>query len=346
MPPLRGRKGRGLKGERRKMCGIGGFKRFGAELPNKGQVSAMLYKLSRRGLGATGVAIQHKNGAIYVHKEDCPAWKFTASDEYDNFMKKYLNENVLHILCHTRQPTKGTVLDMNNNHPCFIGKTAIVHNGMIHNDDQLFRETKLPRCGEVDSDIIRALLDDAGLGKKGIAALGKMRGQAAIAAISTYPTERGKLLLVRSGNPIVLASTKQMLVWASEKDAIHLAMRPYVERFGIVFQPNRPDLGFINMADKSAWLIGEGGLEWRDGFDLQSGYTAPNYNCNNDYDTRVKARFYAGRLPAFVICGNPECKITNKIPEAIKDEPLWKLKCAKCRKPLAGLEEVEEVASS
>ena len=63
------------------------------------------------------------------------------------------------ILGHCRFPTKGSPEKNQNNHPIVSGNTIGVHNGVIDNDDFLFQSYNLPRQGEVDTEIIFALVD-------------------------------------------------------------------------------------------------------------------------------------------------------------------------------------------
>jgi hypothetical protein len=85
--------------------------------------------------------------------------------------------------------------------------------------------------------------------------MNRFSGSAAFAAVS--PEFPGKLLLGRSGNPIVLCGTSDQLIWSSEKDAIYRAVRPYVKKFGIPMRDTRAsDVSFIPMNNDSVYLIG------------------------------------------------------------------------------------------
>lgn len=323
------------------MCGIAGFKRFGKALITPSHVNIMLTGIEKRGNHATGISIQNKSGKIFTMKDDEPGWKFIATKKFEEFILEHLNEDTDTVILHARAATKGSPRNMDNNHPLTLGKVSVVHNGMIWNDDELFKKTSLPRNGEVDSDIIRAILDDADLTKKGVEALNMMRGSAAIAAISEG--QPGKLLLARSGNPIVTACTKDMFVWASEKRFIHAAMRPVIDRFGMLFQVNIPEVAFNTMQDHSAWLIGEKGLEWHSKFEMCQHYTAPRYDMQGTYK-RNRDKWYTEMLPEVMVCPNKKCAKPVTIPESYRQDPAWKLQCPTCKSPLASME--EEVAAS
>src|SRR5579859_3020665 len=222
-------------------CGIAGIRRFGPEPIRESQLRILMCALEHRGISASGIALV-KGAEINVYKADVPAWEFVKSDGWRAFIGEYLTKDTEMALLHDRAATQGDPDKMENNHPVYSGVTAVTHNGMISNDFGLFNSLKLERKAEVDTDIIRALLDRDGLTRKGIESLNRMMGSAAIACASTkFP---GKLLLARSGSPLVVASVGEQMIWASEKGAIHAASRPFFQRWGIHFQANRSDAGF------------------------------------------------------------------------------------------------------
>src|SRR5271157_299750 len=196
----------------------------------------MLGGLMTRGTHATGISLQQPDGSIFTLKNDVNAMKLMAGEEWEPFLDKYLPEARICLL-HTRLATQGDPKDNQNNHPLTQGVSAVVHNGVIGNDGELFTRLGLERKAEVDSDIIRAILDAHGLSKTALAVLEGMTGGAAIAAISA--AEPGRLLLARSGNPIVKAMRGNTFMWASEKRFLHACARPYFEWKGMWFQNNQ-----------------------------------------------------------------------------------------------------------
>ena len=271
------------------MCGICGIRRFGKEPITVEQIKAMLMQLESRGNDATGVAVQ-TGDQIHVLKKDAPAWSFVASKDFESFIEEHLTPETHQIIGHTRWATQGDPAKLINNHPLYAGNCAVVHNGTINNDDSLFREMKLKRECETDSDIIRAIADAEGISKKTIRQLETMRGSCAAAIISAQDPEH--LLLLRSGSPLVIASTPEQLMWASTKEALHLASRKYIKRFGLWQQYNRSDLVFATVHPDTALLFGPQGLEWHQQFrSLYYNYVKPAYDIHN-VDRRVgrKAR--------------------------------------------------------
>ena len=104
-----------------------------------------------------------------------------------------LEPDTVQVLVHTRAATKGSPRQNVNNHPMYAGSAAVVHNGVISNDDELFKTLKLDRKAETDSDILRAIVDEHGITPEGIEVLGKVKGSAAIACLS--PDFPNKMLI-------------------------------------------------------------------------------------------------------------------------------------------------------
>lgn len=227
-------------------------------------MDTLLIGLEQRGNDATGIAIMREdNDMLWVLKDDSPAYKFVSNKTYIDFMEEHL-PHARTIILHTRFASVGSPRENKNNHPMFKGRVALVHNGGINNHAELFKEMKLDRAADTDSDILRAILDEEGFTKKAIRTLNRCNGPAAIAAL--HPDMPKHLLLGRSGSPLVCAKYGDLLVWASDKHYIHKAMRPWKDWLKLSFQEQKVDIAFLTMANDSAWLFGPDGLEWHDRF--------------------------------------------------------------------------------
>lgn len=233
--------------------------KWGNKPINEEQVSILLVDNEHRGNDASGIVIQQKNGTLDILKKDSPAWLFVSSHSYKEFIEQKLKEDSRSVLLHARGASQGNPRDNNNNHPMYAGCAAIIHNGVIKNDDELFNTLKLERKSDTDSDILRAIIDKHGITKEAIKEIGKGIGSGAIAAV--HPKFPDKLLLIRSGNPLTLASNEDFFFFASEKATLHKATRPFVQRMGIWFQAQKPDVDFSVMNDHTGWIIGPKGLE-------------------------------------------------------------------------------------
>lgn len=328
------------------ICGLGGCRRFGDEPITRHHIEALLIALEHRGAHASGIGYATMEGEehhVGWLKDDEPAWKFVNDKENQAWMDEMLAKNPYAVLVHTRAATQGSPRENKNNHPLTVGASVVVHNGMISNDDTLFKTMNLDRAAETDSDIIRAILDKHGITKEGIRQLNRMSGSAAISVVhKDFPN---KLLLARSGNPLVYAITDSgLMFWASEKQAIHHAQRQWEEKYGIWVQSNRVDLKWCTMPDNTAYILGENGLEWHDAFKVAYSYTPPRYRVYDSYYEKNKAwdeqnkkiaaeKSYTQKgmnSPTWAAC--PECEWAGPIPEKLQKKNLWDLVCGSEKK--------------
>lgn len=323
------------------MCGICGVRRFGPTPITETQITTLLVANEKRGNHATGLVLQQASGDLHYFKNDVPAWQFVHRKDYEDFLQEHLHEDTLAFLGHTRFATQGHQRDNKNNHPICAGKTAVVHNGMISNDDSMFKDLKLERKCETDSDIIRAVLDEHGFTRKAMDIMNRLSGSAAFAAVS--PDFPGKLILGRSGNPIVLCGTKDQLIWSSEKDAIYRAVRPYHKRFGFVMRDTRAsDVSFIPMNNDSVYCIGQpedhergweaDWIQWHQqlhiAYGAWQGSTYSRERLTNAY-RGVRTRIYGDTAVDVVQCPNGACGAFIPLGKTdVKELKRWK--CKEC----------------
>lgn len=338
------------------MCGIAGLKRMGkdSEPINIVQVQTLLMKIQHRGGDASGIAIQREDGTVVVYKAPTIAWKFLAEEETRKFLEEQL-PGAMTVLLHTRLATLGEPRFNENNHPVFAGKVAVTHNGMIQNHWDLFRDMKLERKAKVDTDVIRAILDEHGLTREGIKQLGRMRGSAAIAAVS--PEQPDVLLLSRVGSPLVMGmlENSSQLIWASEKEAIHAASRQWVKKWGMSFKANRADLKINTVEKEAAMIITGEGCKWYATYEGNGVRSQVVYNIHRDWErkqlerrreenkeTVEEAKKQQGAEaeaeerkgnPDFVICQHCHGTVVLDTKE-LHEAALWEIECGHCRKLL------------
>lgn len=124
----------------------------------------LLVESQTRGSDATGVAFVSEK-SIAVLKNNVGAKDFLADDAFNAACKEYIKlDGMISIIGHCRMKTKGTETDRHNNHPIVTDNAVGVHNGIISNDEKLFKQfqkkhTTFERKGEVDSEIIFRLID-------------------------------------------------------------------------------------------------------------------------------------------------------------------------------------------
>ena len=250
------------------MCGIAGIRKMDADgniRPE--QLKLLALSLEYRGKDATGFALQKASGEVLVHKAANSARVFVDLPATREFLASHLSPDIVTALVHTRAKTQGTPYKNENNHPMHSGTSAVVHNGHVWNDDELFAASGLERKAETDSDIIRAIFDRDGLTEAALEPLREMTGSVASAII--HPDFPGQVMLLRSSNPLVVAGTDSQLIWASDMASVYKTAPEWVTRWGIPMQL-RSKLGVLPMPDDTAWMIGAEGKEWHREFKLSS----------------------------------------------------------------------------
>jgi hypothetical protein len=149
------------------MCGIFGIVNYSPKLGSDkakayGELTKALIKNSQiRGRDASGICLI-SNDAARVYKDDIEGSSMIGRSKFLNIIKESNFKNGMRSLIgHTRAQTKGPHIYNVNNHPIVANKVIGVHNGMIANDDLLFRTYKhvISREGLVDSEIIFRLID-------------------------------------------------------------------------------------------------------------------------------------------------------------------------------------------
>jgi asparagine synthetase B (glutamine-hydrolysing) len=214
------------------MCGITGYVCFKDEVPERvtDMFTEMLVGIRSRGKDATGIAyLTTDSGGIVelcVDKEPVEAGEYIKKPGFISMLNAAPNV----AIGHTRAATQGKPEDNNNNHPIISldNTMALIHNGVIRNDGELFRKHSLPRVGEVDSEVIMRMLEkcESTDPKKMVAeAMPSISGSYAVALLDL--TRPNKLWLYRHNNPIVLGwwDEGKTLFFASEDKHIKNAWR-------------------------------------------------------------------------------------------------------------------------
>src|SRR5262245_54896426 len=129
------------------MCGIAGIvvsPTDKADLDVGVIVKALGLSIEHRGKHATGVAVWKPSGRVRVAKAPRPATEFFAR-------RPGLGIGADLVIIHTRAATQGDPKNPLNNHPVAVGDIVGIHNGIIHNDDELYRmHPDWVRSAEVD----------------------------------------------------------------------------------------------------------------------------------------------------------------------------------------------------
>lgn len=331
------------------MCGIAGVRRYGDYPITPEECMILLAQLEHRGNHATGIAVMHR-GQIHICKAPRPAWSFIAEKETIDFMQAFLPDATMAIL-HTRAATIGNPEHNENNHPMFFGKSAVVHNGGIPNHQMLFGELKVPRSCETDSDVFRAILDSQGMTEQAIKTMNRLNGSAAIAAFSQDDPD--KLILARSGSPLVYGTTDNKLWWASEQQAIQRAVKPWTSHHGLMARKSRGDISYFGMPDHTAYILSSKGLDRRFEFKVCSHYVQPMYRARETYFDKTRAfKREAKAERRRIIAGVPDTKVLThkgaKCPKCpafciiARDKKFTDFICHACKITLAALDKLTD----
>ena len=158
------------------MCGIAGY-----SLDSRSRVhrtlaaQALLAAIAERGADAVGYAHRGPDTAVTMHKQ-----RTGASALLDRIA---VPDETTQTLIHVRDYTKGHPTIEANNHPVRHGAVVGIHNGIIHNDEEIFAAHGFVRSAPemtVDSASIFALAEDSGNDAQ---ALEELRGSMATAWI-------------------------------------------------------------------------------------------------------------------------------------------------------------------
>jgi glucosamine 6-phosphate synthetase-like amidotransferase/phosphosugar isomerase protein len=137
------------------MCGIAGYSLVSSSRIDRTLAAqVLLAAIAERGADAVGYAYRGAGIATGVHKERSGASQVLE----DVSVPREASQVVLHV----RDYTKGHPRIEANNHPVRHGAVVGVHNGIIHNDDEIFAERGWKREEPemtVDSEAIFALAE-------------------------------------------------------------------------------------------------------------------------------------------------------------------------------------------
>lgn len=182
------------------MCGIIGYC---GQKPAVPIVIEALRRLEYRGYDSAGIA-SLSNGRLLIKKD---------AGKVDEVIQKHNLASLPGIIAigHTRWATHGGVTQLNAHpHSDCSGRVAVVHNGIIENNQELRRElTKMGHkfTSETDTEVIPHLLEDElkngrSLEQAVLNIAPKLEGSYAFLVISL--NDPGKVVGTRRGNPLIV----------------------------------------------------------------------------------------------------------------------------------------------
>lgn len=234
------------------MCGIMGFYSFGNTTPDKNKITTMFSLLESRGRDASGFAFIKDNNLV-VKKDAIRSSEFVKTEDWKELILPSC------MILHTRMKTQGSEKNPANNHPLFSKNgIAIVHNGIIYNDKEIFG--KKERDAEVDSESILHLLSIKTKGDRIKRLFDKVEGSFAVAVLDKNDPDR--LLLIKKDNPIDLYYDERddILYFCSERSIMQEALDIQKLQFR-GFNLGEKDFHFYEMTNNYALIINKDGVE-------------------------------------------------------------------------------------
>ena len=210
------------------MCGLAGVilgrkRRRREELRVIGGVFTELLLLSQsRGTDAAGVAVIRRDSTFRLFKRPGPAADLVAYKLYWHVLD--LDNKVTVLLGHTRQKTRGSELNLLNDHPLRCNAVLGTHNGWLANADHLVKSLRLPRAAEVDSEVLFRLVDRSRDDREFKTLLARCRGR--ISAAFVRLDEPAKLRLLKGDMPLHAAHVPRLraVFYASEAWMLRAAL--------------------------------------------------------------------------------------------------------------------------
>lgn len=190
------------------MCGIGGIF-TGTQAIDLHKIEVLWDGISDRGEHACGFSFRWKDSDSDI------VWKRAISSSKavsKGVFSSKVGGSLSYALLHTRYTTQGSTANNGNNHPIVSHDMIVTHNGVISNDDMIFRELNSTRLHEVDTECINASLRIESPNWL----IGNVRGSMSIAWVDTTQNQHEVNLLTNGRNPLVIGRTTQgHVVWAS-----------------------------------------------------------------------------------------------------------------------------------
>jgi len=188
------------------MCGI--FGQISSLYVNKNDIKKLAKHAGQRGRDACGL-ITYEKSIYKVYRSNC---------EVDSLLKKVKPFNAQLLLGHSRLITNG----LNDNQPVVRNDNCVIHNGIILNEESVWKQLGMKRQLQIDSELILAIAEDhltKGLPLDDIpqSILNKCEG---VVACALLLARTGKLFLFSNNGSLYVGENKNGISFASEKFAL------------------------------------------------------------------------------------------------------------------------------
>jgi len=193
------------------MCGIFGFITSEGRGPEIARLRRIALVTQSRGDHAFGLAWLDEDGRLQTFKRPGPAKAHL--DELDRC------RNAVVVVGHCRFATHGSPLDNRNNHPHAAGAGFLVHNGVIHNHQQLVRRYRLDQRSQCDSEVLGLLMARCAgsIVQRSAWAANQVQGDLAMLGVWRAPA---RILLTRRGRPLHFGQGRDGFYFGSLPDGL------------------------------------------------------------------------------------------------------------------------------
>ena len=230
-----------------------GFYCFGEKKPEKEKIGTMFSLLESRGRDAYGLGFI-REGNLIIDKAPIRSSEFVKSKEWEELELPKI------MIMHTRMKTTGSEKNNFNNHPIYNKEgLALIHNGVIHNDHEIFGKNQ-KRDGEVDSEAILAVISSKGKGDKIKKVFDRIDGSFAVAVIDKNIPDQ--LILIKKDNPLCIYFNLEddILYFCSERQIMQIALGIQSEsKRG--FTLGEKDYHFYDMENNHGLILNKDGVD-------------------------------------------------------------------------------------
>jgi glucosamine 6-phosphate synthetase-like amidotransferase/phosphosugar isomerase protein len=208
------------------MCGIFGFLSTDGRGPELARLRRIAAETETRGRHAFGLVWIDAHGQLHAFKR--PG---AASDDLDDLE---LCRGCQAMIGHCRWATRGDPQENRNNHPHFAGRGWLVHNGVVRNYDALVRRYRFRLRSDCDSEVFCHLMMQSGgsILQRACWAVRQAEGSLAILGLWANPL---RMLVVRRGRPLAVATTRRGHYFASLPRELPASPRPVNDNFAAVY---------------------------------------------------------------------------------------------------------------